>query len=701
MIKQQKFQTKIGKKDLIIEVGKLAGQANGAVTVQYGDTMILATAVIGKEQREGVSYMPLMVDYEEKFYAAGKIKGSRWVKREGRPSDEAILTARLVDRCIRPLFDQRLRRDVQVIVTVFSIDKDNDPDVPAIIGASLALAISDIPWRGPIGACRIGVSDKKVILNPCYETRENLDLDLVITGQGDKINMLEGQSREISEDYVFKACETGLKYIKELIDFQDKIVKKINPKKQEIVFQELEPNIKNSINKFLKNRLENALLQPSKQEYEQAMHELKQELHQHLTQEFPNFDKNLVNELLDKKTDQKLHDLALKEKKRPDGRKPDQIRPITTEVGLLPRTHGSGLFTRGNTQIISIITLGAPGMEQFIDTMEMEGKKRFMHHYNFPPYSVGEVMPLRGPGRRDIGHGALAEKALLPVIPQKDGFPYTIRVVSETLSSNGSSSMGSVCASSLALMDAGIPIKAPVSGIAMGIMTDEKTGDYIILTDIQGPEDHHGDMDFKAAGTKEGLTALQMDVKNNGITLDILKDVLEQSHTARMDILDKMAQTLETPRLELSPLAPRVYTLKINPDKIRDVIGPGGKMINQIIDTTGVEIDIEDDGTVMITAGDEKGAKEAIEWVKNLTRELKSGEIFKGKVVKIMDFGAFVEVLPGQDGLVHISELAPNRVEKVEDVVRVGDLVDVRVKNVDDQGRVNLTMRDVGKKQVV
>lgn len=696
--KSQKFQTKIGKKDLIIEVGKLAGQANGAVTVQYGDTMILATAVISKEEREGVNYLPLMVDYEEKFYAAGKIKGSRWIKREGRPSDEAILTARLVDRCIRPLFDQRLRRDVQVIITVFSIDKDNDPDVPAIIGASLALAISDIPWKGPIGACRIGIANNKVILNPCYYTRKNIDLDLVVTGQGDKINMLEGQATETTEDHVFKACETGLKYIKELIDFQDKIIKKTGQKKQEIAFEQLKPNIKNSINKFLKNKLQNALIQPSKQEYEQAIEDLNNDLYEHINQEFPQTDKSLINAFLDQEIDKKLHKIVLTEKKRSDGRKPDQIRPISTEAGLLPRTHGSGLFTRGNTQIISIITLGAPGMEQFIDTMETEGRKRFMHHYNFPPYSVGEVRPLRGPGRRDIGHGALAEKALLPVIPQKDGFPYTIRIVSETLSSNGSSSMGSVCASSLALMDAGIPIKAPVSGIAMGIMTDKKTGEYVILTDIQGPEDHHGDMDFKAAGTRDGITALQMDVKNNGITLDILKHVLEQSHTARMDILDKMAQTIEGPRAELSPYAPRVHAIKINPDRIRDVIGPGGKMINEIIAVTGADIDIEDDGTVMITAIDEQGANKAIEWIKNLTKELKPGEIFKGKVVKIMDFGAFVEVLPGQDGLVHISELSPNRVEKVEDVVKLGDVVDVKVKRIDEQGRVNLTMRDVGKK---
>ncbi|MAG44323.1 polyribonucleotide nucleotidyltransferase [bacterium] len=695
-MKPQKFKTKVGKKDLIVEVGKLAGQANGSVTVQYGDTMILATAVLSKEIREGTSYFPLMVDYEEKFYAAGKIKGSRWVKREGRPSDEAILTARLVDRCIRPLFDQRLRKDVQVIITVFSIDKDNDPDIPAIIGASLALGISDIPWNGPIGACRIGISGKKLLLNPCYKTRENADLDLVITGQNEKINMLEAGCNEVKEEHVLKACATSLGHIKDLINFQNTIIKKIGKKKQKIDFEELSLKIKNSINKFLKTRLENAIIQPSKQEHEQAMHYLRQNLLEHLTKKFPSINKELIIRFLDEKTDKKLHDLALEHKKRSDGRDFNQIRPITTEAGLLPRTHGSGLFTRGNTQIISIVTLGSPGMEQFLDTMEIEGRKRFMHHYNFPPYSVGEVRPLRGPGRRDIGHGALAEKALLAVAPDKDKFPYTIRVVSETLSSNGSSSMGSVCASSLALMDAGIPIKSPVSGIAMGMMEHEKTGEYVILTDIQGPEDHHGDMDFKAAGTRDGITALQMDVKNKGVNLEMIEKILEQSRIARMNILDKMAETLEKPRQELSQLAPRVHSIMINPDKIRDIIGPGGKMINEIINKTGVDIDIEDNGQVMITAPDNKSAKKAIEWIESLTREAKPGEVFQGKVVRIMDFGAFVEILPNQDGLVHVSELADHHVAKVDDIVKLGDEVKVKVKAIDDQGRINLTMRNIG-----
>jgi len=551
-MKSKQYKLKIGNKDLIVEHGKLAGQANGSVTVQYGKTLILATAVISKEQREAVDYLPLMVDYEEKLYAAGKIKGSRWVKREGRPSDEAVLTSRLIDRAIRPLFNQQIRNDIQVIVSVFSIDEDNDPDIPAIIGASLALGISDIPWQGPIGACRIGILNDKILLNPSYKSRSQANLDLVITGPENKINMLEAGAKEVPEKHLLEAAKISLNYIQKIILFQKKIIKDIGKNKQDI---------------------------------------------------------QLAEEKIDEDAPEKLVDNGV----RVDGRKLSDIRPISAEIGFLPRTHGSGLFTRGETQVMSTVTLGPPGDEQFLETMETEGRKRFMHHYNFPPYSVGETSPLRGPGRREIGHGALAEKALLPIIPNKNNFPYTVRVVSEVLSSNGSSSMASICAASLALMDAGVPIKSPVTGIAIGLADKNN-----ILIDIQGPEDHYGKMDFKTAGTKTGITALQMDVKTTGIDLKMLEQILKKGKKARLEILQKMQKVIAKPRKELSPLAPRIYTIQIPSKNIRDVIGKGGKTINEIINETGVDIDIEESGSVMITSDKALQAQKAIEWIKKI-----------------------------------------------------------------------------------
>ena len=553
---EKQYKLKLGNKDLIVGIGKFAGRANGAVTVQYGDTLILATVVMAKKPREEVGYMPLTVDYEEKLYAAGKIKGSRWVKREGRPSDEAILTGRLIDRCLRPLFDERIRNDIQIIVTVFSIDEDNDPDIPAIIGASLALALSDVPWDGPIGACRIAIIDKQIVLNASYNCRCKADLDLVIAGPKNKINMLEGQAKETQEEHITKAVDVGLKYIQKIIDFQEQIIQDIRPVKTKLDLQDLPED-------------------PEKPE--------------------------------------KL----VKKGKRVDNRGVLDLRPISIEVGLLPRTHGSGLFNRGETQVLSIVTLGSPGDEQFLETMEIEGRKRFMHHYNFPPYAVQEVAPLRGPGRREIGHGALVERALMSVIPDQKDFPYTIRVVSEVLSSNGSSSMASVCATSLALMDAGVPIKKSVAGIALGLSEDNKT----ILTDIQGPEDHYGLMDCKIAGTETGVTVIQMDVKTTGIDLELLQKTLAQSREARLNILQKMQKVIASPRQELSPLAPRICAINIPPKNIGDIIGKGGKTIREITEKTNADIDIQDNGLIMITSEKAEEAQRAISWIQKIIRE--------------------------------------------------------------------------------
>ncbi len=698
------FKTEIEGKELSIELGELAQQANGSALVKYGQTVVLATVVTSKQPSEK-NYFPLMVDYEERFYAAGKIKGSKWIKREGRPTDEAILTGRLVDRAIRPLFNGKTRNDIQVVLTVLSFDGENDPALPALIGASIAVSVSDISWNGPIAGISVGQSGKDWIIAPILSAKEKSGSEIFIAGveKNDDvlINMIEGQAPEIPEDEIIEGIDFARKYIKKLLEFQKDIIKEIKPEKKELKSMEIDEETKKEVEKFLEDKLEKAIYVSGKKERVEGLGKLQADLIEFFGEKYQ-MDKGKIDravELFEEKIDEIVHENILKHDKRPDGRKLDEFREITTAVGILPRTHGSGLFKRGTTQILSLVTLGAPGAEQYFDQMELEGKKRFMHDYNFPPYSVGEIGPMRGPGRREIGHGALAEKALLPIVPSKEEFPYTVRIVSEVLSSNGSSSMGSVCGSTLALLDAGVPIKANVSGIAMGLMSEGPPagGKYRVLTDIQGPEDHHGDMDFKIAGTRKGITAFQMDVKINGVTIQILKDTFKQAKKARTEILDIMEKTIKKPRPELSPLAPRVYSLQINPSKIGLVIGPGGKTIHEITDETGVNIDIEDDGTVFITSDDAEMAKKAVGRIKALTREVKVGEIFQGKVVKITDFGAFIELYPKQDGLLHISELGP-RVKRVGDVIREGEMLEVKVKKVDETGKVGLTLQKRPKK---
>lgn len=701
-MEQKKWSLQLGGRVLEIGTGLLAGQANGAVTAQYGDTVVLATAVLNKGASKVSGYFPLMVDYEERYYAAGKIKGSRFVKRDGRSSDEGILTARVVDRTIRPLFNSRMRNEVQVVVTVLSIDGENDPDIVAMIAASAALAISDIPWNGPIGAVRVGKVDKDLILNPVNGEKVGGDLDLILSGTKDKINMIEAGAKELPEEEIVKAFEFGQEAIKKIAEFIEGIAKEVGKEKIVPILLQGDADFENKIKEaFLSEGLADALYAKDKGTVENKLEEIKQKVDNYIEKNFADSSdlgklKEIAEQVFEETSDEIVHNNILEKDQRPDGRKLTEIRSIDCQVGILPRTHGSGLFTRGETQALTVTTLGSPGDEQIVDTMEKDAKKNYIHYYNFPPYSVGETKPMRGPGRRDIGHGALAEKALVPVIPAKEDFPYTIILVSEIMSSNGSSSMASTCGSTLSLMNAGVPIKRPVSGIAMGIIVGKNK--FKVLTDIQGLEDHYGDMDFKAAGSEKGITALQMDVKIDGLNVEMLKAVLEQSRENRMEILEKIKAVIPAPSAKMSQYAPRIITLKINPDKIRTVIGPGGKVINEIIDETGVNIDIEDDGSVFITSVDEISAKKAVEWIENLTHEVKAGELFNAKVTRLMNFGAFAEILPGQEGLIHISEMADHRVEKVEDVVKIGDVVPVKVKEIDDKGRINLSMKEASKK---
>ncbi len=688
------FRREIAGRELIIETGKLANQANGSATVQYGDTVVLATAVMSDKIREGVNFFPLIVDYEERLYAAGKIKGSRFVKREGRPTDEAILSGRMTDRVIRPLFDSRIRNDIQVILTVLSIDQENDPDLCSIIGASIALSISDIPWRGPVGAVRVSKVGEKIIINPTYDQREKSLYDIIVAGRDSRIIMIEAEGKEAPESEVVQAIKSSQKYIKDIIDFQNEIIAQVGKEKRKVTLLQGDEKVEETVRKFLSDKLENLLFEADKIKQVKKQKKLTEELEAFVEKNFEEETKEIARLVMEEEIEALLKKSVLEENRRPDGRRMNEIRKMNAQVGVLPRTHGSGLFTRGATQALTVATLGAPSDEQVLDGMEEVGTKRFMHHYSFPPYSVGEVAPMRGPGRREIGHGALAERALECLIPDKERFPYTIRLVSEILSSNGSSSMASVCGSSLALMDAGVPIPRPVAGIAMGLIYDNDEN-YKILTDIQGPEDHHGDMDLKIAGTERGITAIQMDVKIKGVTLEILEKAFQQAREARMQIIEVMNKAISKSRSELSPYAPRITTLKINPDKIKDVIGPGGKVIDKIIADTGVTIDIEDDGLIMITSKDADAAARAETWIKNITREVVPGEVFQGRVTRIMSFGAFVEILPGQEGLVHISELAPVHINRVEDVVKVGDTIAVKVKEIDSQGRINLTHKGI------
>lgn len=701
MIKEKKFELEIGNKKLIVEFKNLTEKASGSVFLRYGDTVVLTTVVASDKETETVDFFPLTVEYEEKFYAAGKIRGPRYIKRETRPSDEAICNARLIDRAIRPLFPKDFEREVQVIATVLSWDAENDPDILGLLGASLSLLVSEIPWQGPIGALRLGFVDGKFLINPTYKEKEKSKMDLVISGverNGEiLINMLEGGFEEVEESFLLKAFEFSEPVLKRIIDFQKEIQKAIGKEKILRKSENLDPELEKQILETFGKKIEMTIFREKSSE-PGGLDLLKKELIDFVSKTKPEQLK-LALKFLKKQIEEIVHFNIIQKEKRPDGRKLEEIREIYCQVGILPRTHGSGLFCRGQTKSLSILTLGAPGDVQLLEGMEIVGKKRFMHHYNFPPYSSGEVRPLKGPGRREIGHGVLVERALLPVIPSFEDFPYTIRIVSEILSSNGSTSMASVCSSSLALMDAGVPIKAPVAGIALGLMTDKK-GNYKILTDIQGPEDQNGDMDFKLAGTKTGLTACQLDVKIEGISKKILVECLERAKKARMEIFEKMESTISKPRPELSPFAPRVLTLKINPEKIREVIGPGGRTINEIIGECGVSIDIEETGKIFVTAEKEEAAKKAIAWIKNITREIKIGEVFQGKVKRILNFGAIIEILPGQEGLLHISKLAPFRVKKVDGFLKIGEIVPVKVVSIDEQGRINLSLEKPFRKKI-
>lgn len=687
----QTFQMQLGGRPLIIESGKMAKQAGGSVLVRYGDTAVLVAATASAEPREGIDFFPLTVDYEERLYSVGKIPGG-FIKREGRPSEAAILSSRLIDRPIRPLFAEGFRNDVHVVATVLSVDQNNPPDIPAMIGASCALSISDIPFNGPIGGARVGLVDGRLVLNPTVEQQERSDLNLVVAGTKDAVMMVEAGANEVPETAILDAIAFGHDAIRELVAFQEELVARAGKPKREINLYQVPAEIDQAVREFATDKLRAAVSNPDKVTREEQTKLVKTETAKHFAEIYPDNSKE-VSYVLGKVLKEIVRKMITVDKIRPDGRQLEEVRPITCEVGLLARTHGSGLFTRGQTQVLSVATLGAIGDEQILDGLGVEESKRYMHHYNFPPYSVGETRPMRGPGRREIGHGALAERALVPVIPSETEFPYTIRIVSEAIESNGSTSMGSVCGSTLSLMDAGVPIKAPVSGVAMGLVKD---GDhYSILTDIQGLEDALGDMDFKVAGTTKGVTAIQMDIKIGGITKDILTSALEQAHRGRMHILGKMLEVIAEPRPELSPYAPRIITMEIDPDKIRDVIGPGGKIIKKIIEETGVSIDIEDDGKVFIAAVDVEAANKAVKIIETLVREVEVGAAYLGKVTRLMNFGAFVEILPGKEGLVHISQLARERVAKVEDVVKPGDEIMVKVTEIDRQGRINLSRKEL------
>jgi polyribonucleotide nucleotidyltransferase len=705
MMKTESFKLKIDDKYLEVEFKNLAERTNSSVFVKFGETCLMATAVMSKKEIEGIDFFPLTVAYEERFYAIGKILGSRFMKREGRPSEQSILTSRLIDRAIRPLFPADFKREVQIIVTCLSWDKESDLASLGLIAASIVLSTSDIPWDGPVAPVRIGMREGKMVAFPTFAERESGTMDLLLSGLKSEskkevlINMIEAGMVEIPEEEILKAVELAKKYHEDILNFQEEIVKKIGKEKIVLAEKGSDSEIEKEVKEILGNRIDNILKKDATDDLHLVRDDLGESLKKHEDPEKT----RLGFSIFEKEAERIVHEKVIEKGIRFDGRKSDQIRELSCEVNVIPRVHGTGLFCRGETRVLSFLTLGSPGDQKIFEEMELNGKKRFMHHYNFPPSCVGETGPLRGPGRREIGHGMLGEKALRSMIPAAENFPYTIRVVSEVLCSNGSSSMASTCAACLALMDGGVPIKNPVSGIAMGLMmemNDQKSTEdknYLVLTDVQGEEDHYGDMDFKATGTKNGITALQMDIKVRGITVKIMKDALEQSKKARMQILDKMAEALPEPRKELSPNAPRIYIIKIRPDQIGDVIGTGGKIINEIIDECGVLIDIEETGEVFVTAENEASAQKALEWIKNLTKEVLVGEIYQGKVKRILEFGAFAEILPGQEGMIHISQLANERVNKVTDVLKIGDVVPVKVISIDEQGRINLSLKEARK----
>jgi polyribonucleotide nucleotidyltransferase len=695
-------------RELSLRSGKVAQQADAAVIAQYGETVVLATVVEAKEERN-VDYFPLTVDFEERLYAAGIIKGSRWIKREGRPSDESILNGRMVDRSLRPLFSGVSRKDTQVVCTVLSYDNENNYDIVALVAASAALTISGIEWKGPIAGVKVGLIENNIVFNPSFEQMMTSQMELTVVGTKERTVMIEAAAKEVKEEIVLEAiakAQTEMQPAINLINgFKNKVGVKIKTPKahfvsaEQIAKEEEKNKIIATANAWLAENVNAILFNQeyyTKGERKLAVAKIKEGLDKYL------FDQNIsedmrkfvIGKTVEAAVDTEITTQLLDNERRVDGRALDQIRSLYAEVALLPRNHGSGLFSRGETQIMSIVTLGAPGLEQNLEGLEGKGTKRFMHHYNFPSYSVGETGPNRGPGRREIGHGALAEKAVLPVVPEKIDFPYTIRVVSETMGSNGSSSMASTCCACLSLMDAGVPIKRPVAGVAIGLASNEDMSRWKVLTDIQDLEDGKGGMDFKITGTTEGITAIQLDTKTDGLTLEIVKEALERGRKGRLQILDVMTQAIPAPRAELSKYAPRVVTFTINPEKIRDVIGSGGKVINKIIEEHEVEIDIEDDGSVFVTGTNAENVAKAVEWIKNIAHEFKAGEIFTGPVARILDFGAFVELTPGNDGMVHVSKIAPYRIGNPSDLLSVGQMVTVKIDEIDEQGRINLSMKD-------
>ncbi len=697
------FSTEWAGRTLTIETGRMAFQADAACTVRYGDTVVMATVVMSKEQR-GMPFFPLMVEFEEKYSAAGKIKGSRFMKKEGRPSDQAVLSARMIDRGIRPLFDNSIRNDIQVIASVLSFDEENDPDVLGIIASACVLNMSQIPWNGPIAGVRVGRVNDEFVVNPTYIQREESSIDVVVSGTTERVLMLEADGNQTEDSVMADAIEHGLTSMAPIMDLLKEVRDAVGSEKvtvESLVGMSDEdlatkakveglslPIIAEGTEKYfftdpLARKVDRGIAR------DMIKKDLKAAL---IAQGIDEAHIGYGTDLIYGETENVISRAILDNDRRVDGRAMDQIRDLNAQAGLLPRTHGSALFARGETQMLSTVTLAGPGAEQIIDTMEMDIKIRYMHHYTFPPFSVGEAKPMRGPGRREVGHGALAEKALIPVLPPKADFPYTMRVTSDTMGSNGSSSMGSVCGSTVALMDAGVPITAPVAGLAIGLASNSDMSKWKVFTDLQDLEDGQGGMDFKVAGTRNGVTAVQLDTKTIGITMDIVREAFLQGKSGRERIIDVIEAEIAEPRAELSKFAPRIKAIKINPDKIRDVIGPGGKIINEIIAVTGVEIDIEDDGTVTVTSKEPEGMKKALAWIESLVEEIEVGKTYKGKVVRLMDFGAFVEVLPKQDGLVHISELAPWRVEKVTDIVKEGQEVFVKVMEIDSQGRTNLSM---------
>jgi polyribonucleotide nucleotidyltransferase len=675
---------------LSIQLGKLAQQASGAVAVQYGNTVVLVTACVSPEPREGVDFVPLTVDYEERLYAAGKIPGS-FIRREGRPTEEAVITSRLIDRSLRPLLSKEFHNDVQVVATVLSVDQENDPDICALIGASAALTLSDIPFFGPISAMHVGYIDDALVVNPPLPQMEDSLLDLLVASSKEKVVMVEAGAREVSEEVLLEAIKLGHEANQEVIKLQEELQRTYGKAKVEIKSKELVPELSSQIASTLGEKLSQVLEEPGKLQRDKALTSLKKETKEKLVDSFPEDEINFAFEAQLKSA---VREKILQTKRHLDGRQSKEIRPISCEVGILPRTHGSGLFARGETQVLTITTLGSTKREQLLDGLGLEETKRFMHHYNFPPFSTGEVKRIGTTGRREIGHGALVERAIASVLPSEDDFPYTIRLVSEVLSSYGSTSMASACASALSLMDAGVPIKAPVAGIAMGLVT-RKDENYVVLTDIVGMEDAYGDMDFKVAGTARGLTALQLDIKLQGINYGILAEALSQAREARLEILEKMGLAISASRSELSPYAPRMYEMTIDQSKIGSVIGPGGRVIRSIIDETKTTIDINNDGKVLVGSPNEEAAQKAIKIIEDLTREVEQGEVYTGKVTRLFNFGAMVEILPGKEGLVHISELANYHVPKVEDVVKVGDEIMVKVIGIDNSGRINLSRKAV------